>query len=317
MTANQLANHPVVSRLAEIQQELCLKDIQFASQLRLGMHGANWGKILAGTYDGSHVKAITKLQVALESWANPVSGDTEEGIVILRHVQEALDAVEIALAADDEHRLVVISGPRGSGKSRSISLIHAKYGGYSQEALPSWSGSYLNFLNKFGAGLGVAPSTSAGLAETAILNAVGAMNKPVICIDEFNYFSPSGINFMKAMLNVTTAVQVVSTIPHYLARMACDTKTAQEAAQYLRRAVAIIHIPAVTDRDVNQIQKALFPSLLLQPGQAHAVAAAANRKSRLDSVVTIFADTDGHEDLASAILRHERGLKVTLKPGED
>jgi hypothetical protein len=139
----------------------------------------------------------------------------------------------------------------------------------------------------------------------------------VICIDEFNYFSPAGINFMKAILNQTTAVLVVGTIPHYLARMAYDTKTAQESAQLLRRAVAIIHIPPVTERDVCQVQRSLYPHLELAPGNAQAVAASANRKSRLDSVCTIFADADGPQDIPEAILRHERGLKVTLKPGEE
>ena len=316
MTSTQLHSHPVVAALAAIQRDLGLKDLPFATQLRLGIHGANWGKILAGTYDGSHSKALTKLQVALDAWLHPSGGDTEEGIVILRHVREALDAVEIALAADDEHRLIVLAGLRGSGKSRTISLVHAKHGGYSMEALPSWSGSYLNFLNKFAAGIGVDPSRNGGEAETAILTALGAMTHPVICVDEFNYFSPAGINFLKSILNQTTAVLVVGTIPHYLARMAYQTKTAQESAQLLRRAVCIIHIPAVTERDVCQIQQALFPDLSIDSAQAHAVAAAANRQSRLDSVCSILADADAPDDIPASILRHERGLKVTLKPGE-
>ncbi len=315
MTATELRNHPIVNRLLQIQTDLGLKDIPFAKQLRLGIHGANWGKILAGTYDGSFSKVVTKLEVALDAYDNPGSGEAEEGIVILRHVREALDAMTIASAAEDEHRLVVIAGLRGSGKSRAMSLVAHKKPGHQMEALPSWAGGYLNFLNKFAAGVGVPPHASAGAAETAILDSL-ITNPLPIYIDEFNYFSPSGINFLKAVLNKTGCPIMVSTIPYFLSRMASDSKTAQESAQLLRRAVAIIHIPAVTEREVMQIQRALFPELDIAGPSAGEVARSANRHNRLDSVVAILADADSPADIPAAILRHERGAKVTLKPGE-
>lgn len=316
MTATELKNHPIVARLAQIQSSLGLKDIPFAKQLRLGIHGANWGKILAGTYDGSFAKVIAKFQVALEAYDNPGSGETEEGIVVLRHVREALDAMKIASAAEDEHRLVVVAGLRGSGKSRTMSLVAHKFPGHQMEALPSWSGGYLNFLNKFAAGVGVPRHLSAGDAETAILDSLTTNPRPIY-IDEFNYFSPAGINFLKAVLNKTGCPIMVSTIPHFLSRMANDTRTAQESAQLLRRAVAIIHIPAVTEREVIQFQRALFPELDIAGTAAGEVARSANRHSRLDSVVAILQDADSAADITTSILRHERGAKVTLKPGED
>jgi DNA transposition AAA+ family ATPase len=316
MTATELKNHPIVARLAQVQSSLGLKDIPFAKQLRLGIHGANWGKILAGTYDGSFSKVIAKLEVALEAYDNPGSGETEEGIVILRHVREAIDAMKIARAAEDEHRLVVMAGLRGSGKSRAMSLVAHQFPGWQMEALPSWSGGYLNFLNKFAAGVGVARHLSAGDAETAILDSLTTNPRPIY-IDEFNYFSPAGINFLKAVLNKTGCPIMVSTIPHFLSRMASDTRTAQESAQLLRRAVAIIHIPAVTEREVIQIQRALFPDLDIAGTAAGEIAKSANRHSRLDSVVAILRDADSAADIPTSILRHERGSKVTLKPGED
>jgi hypothetical protein len=316
MTASDLKNHTIVQALASLQTSLGLKDIPFAKQLRLGIHGANWGKILAGTYDGSFSKVLVKLQVALESYQNPGSGETEEGIVILRHVREASDAMKIAIHAEDEHRLVVIAGLRGSGKSRTMSLVAHKHPGHHMEALPSWAGGYLNFLNKFGAGVNVAPSRSAGDAEDAILSSLIQDPAPIY-IDEFNYFSPAGINFLKAVLNKTRCPIMTCTVPHYLSRMASDTRTAQESSQLLRRAVAIIHIPAVTEREVMQIQGALFPDLNLQPGNAGEIAKAANRTSRLDSVVAILGDAESAADIPTAIARHERAFKVTLKPGEE
>lgn len=314
MTSTQLRNHPTVLKLAEIQQKLGLNDIPFAKALRLGMHGANWGKIKAGTYDGNFSRSLLKLDVALADHSAQGTGETEDGIVILDHVQTALDAVDIAMVAEDEHRLVVLSGPRGSGKSRTLSILHSRHGGHSMAALPSWSGGYLNFLNKFAAGIGLHESRSAGSAETLILTHLGT-SSGLITIDEFNYFSPAAINFLKAVLNDTRWVIATATVPHYLARMAADRQTSQEASQLLRRAVAIIHIPTVTSRAVEQIQRAFHPHLDLS-GQASSVASAANRIHRLDSVCAILSDAEDSADIPAAIARHERATKTALRPGE-
>lgn len=317
MTSTELKHHSTVTRLIAIQSELGLKDIPFANQLRLGIHGANWGKILAGTYTGSFTKALTKLEIALDAYHNPGTGETEEGIVVLGHVREALNAMEIAKATDDEHRLVILAGPRGSGKSRTIALAHHRFGGNTIEALPSWSGSYFDFLVQFADELGVSidGKRSKGAFESAILDALKS-DPRAIFIDEFNYFSAAGINFIKAILNRTCCPIMTATVPHFLSRMVADNRTAQESAQLVRRAVAIIHIPHVTERDVMQVQLGLFPDLTITGDQAREISAAANRHSRLDSVYAILDDAESTADLAKAIGRHDRAKKVTLKPGE-
>lgn len=317
MTSSELKNHPSIQRLVAIQSKLGLKDIPFANQLRLGMHGANWGKILAGTYTGSFSKALTKLEIALESYDNPGTGETEEGIVVLSHVREAAEAMEIAQLTEDEHRLVILVGPRGSGKTRTMTLIHNRFGGNSMEALPSWSGSYFDFLIQFAAELGIVieGKHSKGAFEVAILEALTAEPRAIF-IDEFNYFSPAAINFLKAILNRTKCFMMTATIPHFLSRMVAETRTAQESAQLVRRAVAVIHISAVTERDVMQIQLGLFPDLTITPENAREIAQAANRHSRLDSVYAILEDAESPADIQKAVARHERSRKITLKPGE-
>ncbi len=317
MTSAQLKSHPTVLRLHEIQVSLGLRDIDFANQLRLKIHGANWGKILKGTYTGRFDKALVNLQVALEDYEHGSLGETEDGIVVLDHVRQSLDAVAIALSNDDEHRLVVVSGVRGSGKSRTLQLIHAKHKGHFISARPSWAGGYLNFLNRFAEGIGLAESRSAGAAEAVIIDSMSSTSG-VICIDEFNHFSPNAINFIKAILNETRWVVVVSTIPFHLNRMASDRQTAQESVQLLRRAVAIIHVPAVSVRTIEHIQRALFPEIDLN-GNSPALASVANRLHRLDSVCQILGDTDPTDpsDLIKSIARHERFTKINLKPGEE
>ena len=317
MTSTELRSHPVVQRLHDIQKSLELKDIPFADQLRLRMHGSNWGKILAGTYTGRFDRALINLTVALEDYEHGSNGETEDGIVILDHVRQALDAVDICISNENEHRLVVIAGVRGSGKSRTLQLIHAKHKGYLLSARPSWAGGYLNFLNRFAEGMGLSESRSAGAAECLIIDALRD-SCGVICIDECNYFSANAINFLKTILNETRWVIAIGTIPFHLNRMASGRATAQESVQLFRRAVAIIHLPAVSIRQIELIARAIYPHLHLN-GSSQALATAANRLHRMDSVCQILDDTDPQDpgDLLKAIARHERFTKITLKPGEE
>lgn len=316
MTRTELQSHPVVAKLTEIQETLRLKDIPFADQLRLGIHGANWGKIKAATYTGNPQTALLKITSALDDHQkNQGEGIVENGTVILDNVEAALDAMEIAMAADDEHRLVVYSGGQGSGKTRSIQLIVARFGGVYMSALPSWSGSYLTFLSGFAAALGLERSRSAGDAETLILDHLKATPRAVLGIDEFNHFSADGINFIKAILNLTQWSVMIGTIPHHLARMHSGRSTAQESVQLLRRAVAIIHSGTVSTRSVEMLQRALWPHLIeFTRDHANAIAVCANQLHRIDTVTQILEDADSPADIPAAIERHKRGNQITLKP---
>lgn len=317
MTSSELKNHPSVQRLVAIQEQLGLKDIPFSNQLRLGIHGANWGKILAGTYTGSFTSALTKLEIALEAYDNPGTGETEEGIIVLSHVREACEAMEIAKLTEDEHRLVILAGPRGSGKTRTMKLALHRFGGVYMEALESWSRGYFDFLTQFATELGVAVDglRSTGQLEMAILTDL-KNNPRGIYIDEFNYFSPAAINFLKAIINRTKCFIMTATIPRFLSLMVASSRTAQESAQLVRRAVAVIHIPAVTERDVMQVQLGLFPDLAITSGNARKIASSANLFNRLDSVYSILDDAESDADIPKAIARHERRCKTTLKAEE-
>lgn len=317
MTSTELKNHPVVQRLLAIQAELGLKNIPFASQLNFGFHGANWGKIIAGNYTGSFKTVLTKLEIALDSYNNPGAGETEEGIVVLGHVKEAAECMEIAMHTEDEHRLVILAGPRGSGKTRTMQLVHARLGGCYMEAMESWSRGYFDFLTQFASELKISTDglRSTGALEMVILNALKADPRGIY-IDEFNYFSPAAINFLKAILNRTKCSIMTATIPRFLTRMVAETRTAQESAQLVRRAVSVIHIPAVTERDVVQVQLGLFPDLAISSENAREIAQSANRHSRLDSVYAILEDAESAADIPKAIARHERSRRITLKPGE-
>lgn len=313
MNSTDLLNHPTVQHLIQIQAGTGQKDPQFAKALRLGIHGANWGKIKAKTYDGSFQSVLEKLTLALEEYLNPVSGEIIEGIVVLDHVRDALNAIAIANANQDEHRLVVLSGVRGSGKTRTLTLIHAQHPGVMIHARPSWSGSYLSFLNGFAAALGLGKSRSKGEAESLIIDHLNTVTPAVLCIDEFNHFSPDAINALKMILNETKWRIVTATLPHHLARMASDRATAQESVQFFRRAVAIIHIGHVSVRTVHTIAKAYHPALDIT-GHASDLAAIANELHRLDTLCPILTEAAQIGDIPKAIALHRRSATISIRP---
>ena len=312
MTATELLNHPTVQSLISIQEESRQKDNPFAQALKLGIHGANWGKIKARTYDGNFASVLEKLSLALDEYRNPVSGEIDNGIVVLDHVRDALNAIEIAYANEDEHRLVMLSGVRGSGKSRTLGLIHAKRGGYMINAWPSWEGSYLAFLNGFAEQLGLEQFRRKGAAETGIVRHLNSMQPSVICIDEFNHFSADAINALKMFINSTRWKIFCATLPSHLARMAGARATAQESVQFLRRAVAIIHIGPVTPRTVSILARAYHPKLNVS-AHLNDLAGIANELHRLDTLRPILADAAETGDIPHAIALHKRSCTISQR----
>lgn len=316
MKSSELLSHHTVQSLIKIQDSTSEKDIPFAKSLKLGIHGANWGKIKAETYDGNFSKALEKLNIALEIYHNPASGEVEEGIVILDHVRDSINALDIACSNDDEHRLVVVSGVRGSGKSRTLNLIRSRYGSILINARPSWSGSYLSFLNGFAEKLFLGRSRSKGEAEAMIINHLNQQGTGVLCIDEFNHFSADAINFLKTILNETTWKLVTATLPHHLSRMASDRSTSQESVQFFRRAVAIVHIGTVSVRTIQAVAAAFYPKLDIK-AHLNDLAAASNRLHRLDTLCTILKDAEAFKDVPTAISLHLRSCSISLNPKED
>ncbi len=318
MTATELKNHPVVQHLRQIQTELSLGDSKFKELIRFKIHAANWGKIIAGTYQGNFTNALVDFEVCLDAYENQGLGELEEGIVVLDHVRQTLDAVDIANAAEDEHRLVILCGVRGAGKTRTQQLVHAKHPGYITSARPSWSKSYLNFLNQLAAtpGINLSESRSAGEAEGRLLKYMQETPRKTLCLGEFNYFSSDALGFVKTALNETQWTICADTIPFHLNRMASDRSTAQESAQLLRRAT-IIRIGTVTIRDVESIRKALFPHLDLT-GHVTEIATTANQLSRIDTVCEILGDCNPGDpkDVPKAIGRYKCFKAANIKTEE-
>lgn len=315
MNRDELKNSPAVRELAELQAARGLPDNDFARAVKLDYSGSTWGKIKAGTHAGNcenALAAVTRTLVSARVTAGIVDVDEDGAVVILPHMRDAADAVQLARTSQDEHRLVLIVGQSGSGKSVTARTLERRYGGTYVHAHPSWARSYMHCLAELSRQLGLGSEwRGAGDAERGILDSL-ARSPRLIIIDEANHFSRDAINFLKTILNETRCALVLCTLPNHLARLTAEH--AEESRQLIRRAVAIVHIPAVSSADVMALQLGLYPNIHLN-GSAPAVASCSNRLHRMDTVRRIFDDCapGDMEDLPRAIQRVERMIQAVKR----
>jgi len=311
MNKHELSISAAVLELARIQQTLGLGNAEFVRASKFEMASSSWDKIKAGTWAGNCDNALAAVEAALvlKAWEDDkyqTAGDT----VILDHIQEAFDAVDIARKASDEHRLVVVSGGSGAGKSTTCRFLQDSFGGNLINAKPSWERSYMHTLLEFASGLGFAGNwTSAGRAESAIIKTL-AISPRLIIIDEANHFNRESLNFLKSIINETKCCLVLMTLPHHLARMQADHR--EEAPQLLRRSVAIIHIPTVTPAEVKAIGHGLYPELDLTEC-ATQIANLSNTYHQIDTVRRVLDEMSNGFDARTSINRIKRALTAVTK----
>jgi hypothetical protein len=312
MDTQPLKETSAVLELADIQKTLGLPDEDLARTVKLAYSGSSWGKIKSGTFSGNTSKALREIKRALASYRNGGPVTVRNGLVIFDHIDQAIDAVTIARTATDEHKLVIVSGSWGAGKTTCAKQIEAKFGGHYFHAKPSWAKSYFRALCGIAKGIGIDSSfKSEGDGETKLLEALEA-SPGLLIIDEANHFSRDCLNFLKTLLNETKCAIVLFTLPGHLARIAATHS--EETRQLLRRAVSIVHIGQVSSADVMGIHAGLYPEVTLGH-TAPAIAACANRHYRMDTVRRIFDEADPHdpEDLPRAVDRVEKSIKTILQ----
>lgn len=311
-TQTPLRETSAVLELADLQKTLGLPDADFVRTVKLSYSGSSWGKIKSGTFSGNEAKALRECKRALASHRTGGPVAVRLGDVIFDHIDQAVDAVAIARTAMDEHKLVIVSGTWGSGKSTTARHIVETFRGYHFHAKPSWAGSYLRALIGIAQAIGLGSTfRSVGEAETKVLQALEA-SPCLLVIDEANHFSKDSLNFLKTILNETRCAIVLFTLPGHLARIAATHS--EETRQLLRRAVSIVHIGPISSAEVMAVQAGLYPEITLGHA-APLIASCANRHYRLDTVRRIFdeADPNDPEDLPRAVDRVERSIKTILQ----
>lgn len=300
ITPQELAAHPTVVALATLQDQQGLSDASFVKTARLGYSPSTWSRVKAGKY-GVASKILPSLEASL-SRARVTLATAENRYVLFDHISTALAAVDIARATSGPIRIVFFVGPTGSGKTHFANQLREQYDASYVEAAPSWRKSYLAALGDIAEQLGIPGEfRSVRAAERAVLQALKVAPRTLV-IDEGNYFSQEGLNFLKLILNRTRSSIVLCTLPTDFNRMLRET--AHEANQLVRRAVAIIRVPTVSTADVNAMAKIFWPGKEVG-AYAPKVAESANRFGRYDFVRRVFdeADPEEPEDLLHAIAR--------------
>ena len=297
-----LAKHPTVTALAEIQRVQKLSDAAFVKTMHIPYSASTWSRVKSGVYPTAE-KVLPGLQVALDKTRN-APASSEGSFVKFGHIEDALAAVEIARATAGPIRLVFFVAPTGGGKTEFANYLRAHISDTSViEAAPSWRKSYLAALTDIATQLGIPGEfRSVRTAERAIILSLGAGGTRTIAIDEGNYFSQDGLNFLKLILNRTRCSIVLCTLPPDFNRMLRDS--AHEANQLVRRAVAIVRVPGVRTSDVQALQSVLRPDVVLD-GHAPKVAEHANRFGRYDFVRRVLEEAEPNDpgDIEKAIFR--------------
>jgi len=308
-TPGELRIWQPVIELIRLQHQRGLSDADFARSVKLAYSGSVWGKIKSGKFNGRVPRAVWAVQEALkyinEGHVLEAAGD----IVVFDHVADAEAACLLAKHSEDEHRIVMIAGASGSGKSQTLKFLNGKYGGDMLHAHPSWAASYMSCVSEFAAGIGLSDEfRSVRKAEHAIVRDL-AERPRLICVDEANYFNRDGLNLLKTIANETRSYLAIATLPDDLRRL--NATHNHETRQVIRRVISIISLPMIDSEMVLSIQARLFPKIVLG-SFAPQIVALANKYHRLDTVVRIFNETDmeNPNDILYAIERVERAIKV-------
>lgn len=312
MDKYELKDHASVRALAELQAELGLNDSDFARRTKLDIAASSWGKVKGGTWSGNCLNALRAVESALLRQQDaPIGTDDVEvvgGDVLMEHMRMTADAVEIARVTSDEHRLILVVGKAGAGKSTTGRYLCDQYGGTLIHARPSWARSYMHTLTELASGLGLGSEWhSAGKAERGLIDALAASPRMII-IDEANHFSRDALNLLKTILNETKCCLVMLTLPNHLAKMAAEHQ--EESRQLLRRSVAIVHIPQVSTDDVETVRAGLYPELQITDPLVP-ICNLANRCNGMDTVRRILDEMAEGKGMTQALKLVERSLKIT------
>jgi len=302
------AFQPVVD-LIRLQHQRGLSDADFARSIKLAYSGSVWGKIKNGKFNGSVPRGVRAVEQAVKYISEGHALEAAGDVVVFDHIADADAAVLLAKHSEDEHRIVMIAGASGSGKSQTLKFLNGKYGGDMLHAHPSWASSYMSCVTEFAAGIGLTDEfRSARKAEHAIVRDL-AERPRLVCVDEANYFNRDGLNLLKTIANETRSFLAIATLPNDLRRL--NATHNHETRQVIRRVISIISLPLIDSEMVLAVQGRLFPKVALG-SYAPQIVALANKYHRLDTVVRVFEETDmeNPDDLLYALERVERAIKV-------
>lgn len=312
VTAAELKDWAPLLKLVHIQRAKNVPDGDFVRVAHFEKSGSAWGKMKCGNYNGSISNAVSAIKRALKYVQESRAIEHEGSTIMFDHVLDAIASVQIAqanAAKGDEHRITMVVGPSGSGKSSTLDYLHEKFGGDRLEALPDWKKSYMSALADFAAGIGISGAfRRVHQLQDAILEDL--VSRPrFIGVDEANYFCREMLDFIKVICNKTHCTLGLATLPDDLRHL--NAVHNHEMRQVIRRCVAIIKIPPIDSSMVAAVHDARYSRLNLN-GYSPLIATLANKYHRIDTVVRVFdeADPEDSQDIPNALKRVERSIAV-------
>lgn len=246
---------------ALLQHQGDLSDTAFAKRW-LSVSPTTWLRVRTGEYAADdHTPVWQKLQNDLRALQEHelITQGRESEILPLEHIKLALQSLNMAFA-ESRNRLVVILSETGGGKTTITRAIEREYPGRvaRTEATEPWRNSYLAGIHAIAdsCGLEGLPNNTR-VAEDRLFRYL--KNSPrIIVIDEGNYFGPATLNLVKAILNQTASIVVITSLPILWERMKASAW--QETRQLRNRTAALIEFKSVTQRDVRALMESMLPN---------------------------------------------------------
>lgn len=212
----------VIDGLVQCQKKLGVTDEHFAKRHLQGYSGSTWSRLRDGKYRVKNLdRVFAELRIALRSVRQRIAVQARSVDVGTFHESDhfkaVFTAIEEAMSATNENRLVVNIAPTGGGKSRLCNEVAKVQTTTIVRASRAWHSSYyfaaLDVARSLGA---VGHFGSAGEARIGMLDQLREL-KRVLAIDEGNYFGPKSIDMLKDILNETdSAVLLCLTRTHWL-----------------------------------------------------------------------------------------------------
>jgi hypothetical protein len=244
------ANHPVVSRLIELQGSD--SDRTF-SDAKLSVSETVWYRIKTGKYQADdHTRVLKKLTNDLSAILDneALTGSIRSAKILpLSHITDSRDALNMAFSAD-RNRIVIVLADTGGGKTMIAKSIARDFSSRTAfvEATESWRKSYLAGIQGISRGVGLdEPSKNTRQAEFELLAHLEKYPR-IIVIDEGNYFGSACLNLVKAIVNKTRSIVVILAMPVLWKFITRESQ--QEARQLRNRAAAILEFTIIKPADV-------------------------------------------------------------------
>ena len=212
------------------------------------------GKYSQAAQNETHIlkmeRAIATLTVANSA---PVEAPTAAEYLETSTLQTVRRSVETSLklaAQQSEHKLTILSGRTGAGKTFISGLLVKQFAGITCNALTDWKRSPRAMLEDLAAKLGI--STTKAMRSAEISRAIRkSFSEPkLLVINELSRHTVNSgfIAFIREMLNETSACVVLCVVPDALAYFAQEMR--DELDQSTRRG-RIYHAAPITAEDVQ------------------------------------------------------------------